>query len=146
MKNVLSRYFPVLLFFSIALTQVLMTQLGSPLSPDRMGGFGLFSTVDRLPLRTYKLFIKEYGNSRYKQFQGSLGLSSKAELDQLNHKLYTAKSLPSTTKLEKLARQLFNAPNLQNVEQLRLQIEKAVYISDLKKVKFEVINQVEVHR
>ena len=81
---------PILLIIVVALCQVRLAYFGELLTPAKGGGFGLFSTVDKLKNREFRVSLTHRGRQR--AFPVSRFLSQSRSLQKA---VQRATSLPS---------------------------------------------------
>jgi hypothetical protein len=118
----MARYLAPLIALSVALSQLYLAAALEILTPARGGGFGLFSTVDRLRTRQVQMYwVRESGDLR-------IALPTTDEIvKQIKH---TA-SLPTESKMRELAHtaQRFGRP---------IQTSRWAPTSEIQKVRIEV--------
>jgi len=91
---------PLVLLVGVALSQVFIARFAGRLSPDKGGGFGLFSTVDKHSNRS--LDVVALGSGGTRDFDAA---DFKARNKQL---IADAKALPSDRLLRRVAKQVLN--------------------------------------
>ena len=121
MLRKLFSYLPAILLIGIASSQLYLTQFEGQLTPDKGGGFGLFSTVDRLALRTVRLYGTVDGSEEH------LPINMKSEESRPLRRLsVAAKALPTADRLQKVISEVKATRWPKNYESFRVEIRKCV--------------------
>jgi hypothetical protein len=111
-------YLPALLLILVALSQVQTAWFGDLLTPAKGGGFGLFSTVDKLANRDVRLFVIEASGREL--------IWAPAELRAARHRrvIHRATSYPTPGNLRVVARRAAALVDEPSIVALRLEVWK----------------------
>ena len=104
-----------------------------------MGGFGLFSTVDKLPLRTLRIYVKETENSNYQRLRRAPELRQKKSSGEL----YSLISYPSDQRLQGFIDEVSSWDSLKGYRDLKVVIYKAESSILNRKTQFRIVNAIE---
>ena len=91
-RNAVARYLPAILMIAVALLQIYLAAVCQILTPAKGGGFGLFSTVDKLETRNVRVYAVGETSERPIGLEGFWGA------------LPPAMSLPTDARLRAVAR------------------------------------------
>jgi len=116
-------YVPPALLILVALSQVHTAGFGDLLTPAKGGGFGLFSTVDKLANRDVRLFLIEESGREL--------IWAPAELRATRHRrvIHRATSYPTPGNLGAVARKAAALLDAPSIAALRLEVWKKSFDS-----------------
>ena len=132
-------YSPSILAVLIALSQIAITQSGGTLSPDKGGGFGLFSTVDQLNNRALGIYGRRGPEERPLNFD-----FFHPALQELLPARADARAFPTTEHLETLARQLIDSGHVDGLDSIRIEVRRCVLDRTAMQVTYEKLHEVTV--
>lgn len=112
------RLAPVLLLILVGLSQHLIVHLGGLLTPAKGGGFGMFSTFDKLNNRHFYAYILHDGVQSRLVLQGS---------DPIAEELKAAKALPTDRRLRSVAQKLVDEIDEMPIDGVRVEVWKRTF-------------------
>lgn len=133
-------YFPCILLIGVAISQIYITQSEGFLTPAKGGGFGMFSTVDKLnnrALSVYGIFDKNQVNIR-------IDTQDPYFKKNLQRKWQKARSYPSNSNLRDLGRALSNLKLSQRPDYLKIEVKKCTFDNKEIKVKYQLVNELTI--
>jgi hypothetical protein len=110
--NVVARYLPSILLIAVALLQIYLAAVRQILTPAKGGGFGLFSTVDKLETRDVRVYVVGETSERPIGLEALWGV------------LPPAMSLPTDARLRAVARTVLTRRFEQPTVAVRVEVWK----------------------
>ena len=115
-------FLPTALLICVGLSQVYLAHVQQLLTPAKGGGFGLFSTVDKLVNRSVRAYVIEYG------WETPISMPRPVPLkDTLGRPTLTAASLPSDSHLLTLAKGLAARNDEVDFRAVRVEVWKLAF-------------------
>ena len=110
--DLLARSLPAALLIAVAVVQIDLAYVRQLLTPAKGGGFGLFSTIDKLETRSLRAYA--IGETREQPIT----------LEALRSELPRARSLPSDAALDTIARTLLARSHPRPIVAVRVEVWK----------------------
>ena len=115
---------PALFLFVVAIVQVCLCLFDGRLAPDKAGGFGLFSTVDRMAVRKIRL---EGRTELGQPFETVSFRNVKVDFVSLKLRLQEARSYPTEKNMKAVITELSNLSFEKIYIEFRVSVAKATY-------------------
>lgn len=131
---------PVLLAIGVALWQIYLAQRAG-LSPSKGGGFGLFSTVDKLENRN----LRAYLITDTKEIPFAIPRYVPAT-EILRKPIYRAASLPSQGRLKLITDDLITKPYQVSIQGIRVEVWKLAFNSSTLRASREKVGELTVDK
>ena len=117
-REQLATYGPPLLLVLVALSQIYMAWLGDA-TPSKGGGFGLFSTVDKLENRRVMVWLRKEGRNNV--------FVSKAFISSHARSLRWVRAVPSRSRMAALAVEVAKFSGRTDLEAVRVEVVKMAF-------------------
>jgi hypothetical protein len=139
MKRLVILYTPSILLFLLACSQIILTHTKGDLNPDKGGGFGLFSTIDKLNNRSLLILGSIDGKESLINVN-----SNDPSVNKLKPLILNASSCPSDSHLKELTDELLNFNFSKTPDSIRVIARKCIFSADEAQAHYQTINELKV--
>jgi len=120
----------------VALSQIYITHTNRLLTPAKGGGFGMFSTVDKLDNRVILIYLED--SNEKKRFE--IDQDSKFFERRIKNKWKTAQSYPTESNLASLAQILKNITIFNSDANLIIEVRKCVFDAKSNSISYKLVH------
>jgi hypothetical protein len=138
LKKILT-YSPCIVLAIVALSQIYLTHTDRLLTPAKGGGFGMFSTVDKLYNRVALIYA----------FYGKQKVDLTAEMNPffkqgLSNKWQTARSYPTDAHLKELAESLKLLSFSRPPDSILIEVKKCIFDTESNWITYALVNEITI--
>jgi len=124
-------YAPTVLLISVALVQIWCAIGDGRLTPAKGGGFGLFSTVDKLNNRHVRVYVRSARTGQETPFDVSAAM-----LNELRLPAWSVKAFPTDARLRSFARQVDLRATRAPDRAMRVEVGKMTFDAQANEARF----------